>query len=143
MPFDGVIWRNSVVIGTNVVVGNELQRILDCRDLFVDMLVSESDFDEIFPGRLAEVRLIGRSDVLLGTVLSARGSAAVVTETVLAASPPVSGDKNARIRVALAPSAINTDFANFCQVGRTAQVRFETRTFPLKRWLNALWFSIT
>ena len=143
MPFDCVIWRNNVVIGTNVVVGSELQRILDCRDLFIDILVSEADHDEIYPGRSAEIRLLGRSEVLEGDVVSVRGSAAAVEETTLAATPPQSRGKNAQIRVALAPSLINTDFPNFCQVGRTAQVRFESRTFPLKRWLNALWFSIT
>ena len=35
MPFNGVIWRNSVVAGSNVVVGQEISRILDCRELFV------------------------------------------------------------------------------------------------------------
>lgn len=143
MPFDGVIWRNNVVEGSNVVVGNELLRILDCRDLFVDILVDEVDYDEIFPGRSAQVRLLGRSETVAGTVISVRGSAATVEEPVLAASPPQSRGRAARIRVALEASSLNADFTNFCQVGRTVQVRFESRRLPIRRWIDSLWFSIT
>jgi hypothetical protein len=47
------------------------------------------------------------------------------------------------IRVGLAESALHTDYANFCQVGRSVQVRFRTRSLPIVRWLKSLWFSIT
>jgi hypothetical protein len=143
MPFPGVIWRNAVVSGSNVVVGNELLRVLDCRDLFVDILVSEVDYDEIFPGRKARIRLVGRADTLAGEVMSVRGSQAVVEEVILAATPPKSQGRNARIRVSIEGSELNDDYANFCQVGRTVQVRFESRTLPLERWIKAIWFSIT
>ncbi|HWM49111.1 MAG TPA: HlyD family efflux transporter periplasmic adaptor subunit [Xanthobacteraceae bacterium] len=143
MPFEGVIWRRNVVEGSYVVTGNELVQALDCRDLFVDILVSEIDYDEIYPGREAQVRLIGRSETLPGTVASVRGSAAVVEEVVLAAKPPASRGRDARIRVNLPESALNTDYANFCQVGRSVQVRFRTRSLPAARWLRSLWFSIS
>jgi multidrug resistance efflux pump len=143
MPFEGVVWRNDVVVGTNVVVGQGMMRILDCRDLFVDILVSEANYDEIKPGRDAEIRLLGRSDSLMGQVISVRGSGAVVDETILAATPPEGGRRNARIRVAFQNSDLEKDYTNFCQVGRSAQVRFATRNFPLKRWISALWFSIS
>lgn len=143
MPFDGVIWRNNVVEGKHVIAGNELVQVLDCRDLFVDILVSEVDYDQIYPGRKAQIRLFGSSDVLDGQVLSVRGSAAVVEDVILAAKPPQSRGKDARIRVGLPPSALNSDYANFCQVGRSVQVRFKTRSVPIVRWLKALWFSIT
>jgi multidrug resistance efflux pump len=142
MPFDGVIWRTGVVEGSNVIAGAELAQIVDCRDLFVDILVSESAFDEIYPGREAEIRLVGRSDALKGKVVSVRGSA-VVEEAALAAKPPQIRGKDARIRVSIPESDLNTDHANFCQVGRSVQVRFKSRSFPLKRWFHALWFSIT
>lgn len=149
VPFEGVIWRNNVVAGSNVVVGNELMRLLDCRDLFVDILVDEVDYDEIKPGDRADVRLLGTSDIIGGRVLSVRGSAAAVEEVVLAALPPKSRGKNARIRVALDPSGMQTDYANFCQVGRTVQVRFartsslQTLADPVLNWVKGLWFSIS
>ena len=143
MPFEGVIWRNNVVEGSHVIAGNELVQILDCRDLFVDILVSEVDYDEIYPGRNAQIRLLGRSDAIDGQVIAVRGSAAVVEDVVLAAKLPQSRGKDARIRVALPESALNTDYANFCQVGRSVQVRFRTRALPIVRWFKALWFSIT
>ena len=143
VPFDGVVWRSSVINGSNVILNNELMRILDCRELFVDILVPEIDYDEIFPGRVAQIRLLGRGDVLQGTVLSVRGSAAVIEEDALAANLPATKERNARIRVGLSPSALNTDSANFCQVGRSVQVRFEKRDFQWARWLKSLWFSIS
>jgi hypothetical protein len=72
-----------------------------------------------------------------------RGSAAVVEDVVLAAKPPQSRGRDARIRVNLPDASIHTDYANFCQVGPSAQVRFKTRSLPLVRWFKALWFSIT
>jgi len=143
MPFEGAIWRNNVVTGSHVLEGNELLQVLDCRDLFVDIIVSEVDYDEIFPGRAAQVRLLGRADTLEGKVLSVRGSAVVVADVILAAKPPQSRGRDARIRVGLAESSLNTDYGNFCQVGRSAQVRFRTRSLPIVRWFRALWFSIT
>jgi multidrug resistance efflux pump len=149
VPFKGVIWRNNVVAGSNVVVGNELMRLLDCRELFVDILVDEVDYDRIKPGDHADVRLLGTSNVIRGRVLSVRGSAAAVEEVVLAAVPPKSQGKNARIRVMLDPSDMQTDYANFCQVGRTVQVRFartsslEAVAEPVVNWVKSLWFSIS
>ena len=143
MPFEGVIWRNNVVEGSHVIAGNELVQILDCRDLFVDILVAEVDYDEIYPGRNAEIRLLGRSDTINGQVMAVRGSAAVIEDVVLAAKLPQSRGKDARIRVVLPESSLNTDYANFCQVGRSVQVRFRTRSLPIVRWFKALWFSIT
>lgn len=142
-PFDGVVWRNNIVEGSHVVVGNELMQVLDCRNLFVDILVTEVDYDQIYPGREAQIRLFGRSDVLKGKVLSVRGSAAVVDDVVLAAKPPQSRGRDARIRVSLPPSALNSDYSNFCQVGRSVQVRFKSRSIPIVRWFRSLWFSIT
>jgi multidrug resistance efflux pump len=141
--FDGVIWRNNVVTGSNVVVGSELVRILDCRNLFVDILVPEVNYDEIHPGRPAEIRLLGNDKVFPGWVQSVRGSAAEVEDIVLAAAPPRGKSKEARIRVNMNISEFNKDYANFCQVGRSVQVRFPTRSFPIKRWLQSLWFSIS
>ncbi len=142
--FTGVMWRNSVVEGSTILVGNEMMRILDCRDLFVDILVHEVDYDDIYPYRDAEVRLFGRDTVVPGRVLSIRGSRADIEDKVLAATEPRSGDgQYARIRVQLAQSDLNDDFQHFCQVGRTAQVRFRTRSLPVARWLRSLWFSIS
>ncbi|KAA2236102.1 HlyD family secretion protein [Salinarimonas soli] len=141
--FTGVVWRNNVVSGSNVVLGNELVRLLDCRDLFVDILLPEVDYDEIYPGRAAEVRLLGRSATVPAEVLSVRGSAAATEEVTLAAVPPAAKGRSARIRLALHQSDLNTDFGNHCQVGRSVQVRFESRSLPLRRWMSSLWFSIS
>jgi multidrug resistance efflux pump len=142
-PFDGVVWSRNIVSGSNIVLNNEIMRILDCRDLYVDILVPEIDYDEIYPGREAEVRLFGRGEVFKGQVQSVKGSSAVVEKDVLAADEPAAvKERNARIRILLTPSALNTDFANFCQVGRTVQVRISKRGVRLSQWIESLWFSL-
>ncbi|SCW49164.1 Multidrug resistance efflux pump [Rhizobium mongolense subsp. loessense] len=142
-PFDGVVWSSNVVNGSNVILNNELMRILDCSDLFVDILVPEVDYQEIYPGLTAEVRLLGAGDVFKGVVLSVRGSAAVAEKDTLAANQPETTKRNDRIRVGLAPSALNTDFANFCQVGRSVQVRLPKPDIRIWNWVEGLWFSIS
>ncbi|WP_137045073.1 HlyD family efflux transporter periplasmic adaptor subunit [Pseudolabrys sp. FHR47] len=139
----GVVWRNFVATGSNVTVGQELVNILDCRDLFVEILVHEVDYDDIYPGRDAEVRLLGRSDSIPGRVAFVRGSRADFEDRILAASLPRTEGKYAKIRIELVPSDLNTDYRNFCQVGRTVHVRFRRRSVPLLRWLRSLWFSIS
>ena len=51
-------------------------------------------------------------------------------------------ERDARIRVQLLPSALNTDFGNFCQVGRAAQVRISKHNLQLTQWIKGLWFNL-
>lgn len=140
---NGVIWRNYVVAGSNVVVGTELLNLLNCRDLFVDIIVHEVNYDDIYPGRESQVRLYGRDEAISGRVAFVRGSRADFEDKILAASLPRTEGKYAKIRVDLLPSEMNTDYQNFCQVGRSAQVRFRTRGVWFLHWLRRLWFSIS
>ncbi|MDK4717696.1 hemolysin D, partial [Rhizobium sp. CNPSo 4039] len=107
-----------------------------------DILVPEVDYDEIYPGLAAQVRLLGRSDVFKGSVVSVKGSSAATETDSFAASLPVTSQRNARIRVRLEPSFMNSDFKNFCQVGRSVQVRFPRHGFGFSNWIRNLWFSI-
>lgn len=140
--FDGVIWRDSVVEGSNVLAGTELVRILDCRELFVDIVVDEISYDDIYPGLDADVRLYGRANAIPAKVMFVRGSRATTEDKTLAAQLPHGTEKYAWVRLRLAPSELNTDYRNFCQIGRSVIVRFAKRTYPIKRWLWGLWFSI-
>jgi hypothetical protein len=142
MPFDGAIWRNNVVIGSNVVVGNELQRILDCRDLSSTSWCRRSITTRSFPAgrpRFACSAATRYCRVRSSRARQRRRGRGIHPGRDAAREPRQERPHPDR------PSALGhyTNCPNFCQVGRTAQVRFESRTFPLKRWLNALWFSIT
>ena len=110
--------------------------------MFVVFIVPEVDYDEIYPGREAEVRLLGRSEVFKGKVQAVKGSSAVVEKDNLAAKEPEAKERDARIRVQLLPSALNTDFGNFCQVGRSAQVRISRHNLQLTQWIKGLWFNL-
>jgi hypothetical protein len=137
------VWSSNIVNGSNVILNTELMRILDCSDLFVDILVPEVDYQEIYPGLTAEVRLLGGGEAFKGVVLSVRGSSAVAEKDTLAANQPETTKRNDRIRVGLAPSALNTDYANFCQVGRSVQVRLPKPNIRIWNWVESLWFSIS
>jgi len=139
----GVMWRNFIVLGSNVIVGTQLVDILDCRNLFVDIIVHEVNYDDIYPGHEAEVRLFGRNEVVNGNVTYVRGSHADFESKVLAATLPRTEGKYAKIRVQLNYSEMNTDYQNFCQVGRTAHVRLRTSGLSIVKWLRHLWFSIS
>jgi hypothetical protein len=76
-------------------------------------------------------------------VLSVRGGSAIIEKDAFAASQPVTTAHSARIRLSLAPSVLNTDFGNFCQAGRSVQVRLSKHDFGFKKWIESLWFSIS
>jgi multidrug resistance efflux pump len=141
MPFDGVIWSNDVVQGANIATGQELMRVLDCREIFVDILVTSVD-DEIIPGQKVEIRVFGRDKIVPGTVLFVLGSASNLKSTDLAADLPRGEGKNTQIRVSFNDKNIQTDYNNFCQVGRRAQVRIHTNNIHFVRWIKSLWYSI-
>ncbi|MGO8572726.1 hemolysin D, partial [Rhizobium ruizarguesonis] len=83
---------------------------------------------------------LGGGEAFKGVVLSVRGSSAVAEKDTLAANQPETAKRNYRIRVGLAPSALNTDYANFCQVGRSFQVRLPKPNIRIWNWIESLWF---
>lgn len=141
MPHDGVIWSNDVVQGANVDIGQELMRILDCRDIFVDILVTSVD-DEITPGQEVEIRIFGRDDIIRGNIQFVLGSASNLKNIDLAAELPKGKGRNTQIRVAFSDKSIQSDYNNFCQVGRRSQVRIHTNNIHVTRWIKSLWYSI-
>ncbi|CAA7621921.1 HlyD family secretion protein [Magnetospirillum sp. SS-4] len=125
-PISGVVWRSFVTPGTDVVIGTELMEVLDCSNLFLDVSLAERHFDSIRPGNVAEVRLIGSDDVVEGVVKSVRGAASVTDDRHLAARLPGRKDRELQVIITL-PKTVGTNAANFCQVGRSAKVVFQSR----------------
>ncbi len=127
----GVVWRASPAPGAEVLTGDEVLQLLDCDRRFIEVAVPERHFDDIRPGRPALVRLKGASEDFVATVAAVRGSGGKFEHPKLAAETPEVVDGQLRVLIRLAPPPLRSEedrarlAATFCDVGRTAEVRFE------------------
>ncbi|MGB0661918.1 MAG: HlyD family secretion protein [Mangrovicoccus sp.] len=124
---DGIIWRPSPPSGTRILAGDEIAQVLNCDKRFMLVAISERHFEKIHPGSTAHFRLKGSQDWLNGTVHSIRGANSAVISDELAAKPGKVDDDQLSVQIAL-PKADLSDpvtITSFCDVGRTADVRFD------------------
>ena len=133
--FDPVSSGNAVVqsakarAGDEVGSGEEFLRLVDCDRRFLEVAVSERHFESITPGSPATVWLRGSADTFEATVTAVRGAGAKLDYPELAAEPPQVPEGQLRVIVALDPADLTgaegvAAAGNFCDVGRTAEVRF-------------------
>lgn len=126
----GVVWRASAARGSQVVAGEEVLKLVDCDRRFIEVAVSESHFESIVPGALAQVRLRGGSETFQARVDAVRGSGAKPDHPDLSSEPPQVAEGQLRVYVSLDPVDLEGEgaaasAAAFCDVGRTAEVRFD------------------
>lgn len=125
--FAGIIWKASPPAGTPILTGDELVRLLDCTKRFVEVAVDERHFESIAPGETASIRLKGSQSWLEARIVSVIGSQSRIDRPAFGAEQPSLGDRQLSVFLDLpAADASNPDVARaFCDVGRTAEVRFE------------------
>lgn len=129
----GVVWRASGAPGAAVLAGDEILQLLDCERRFIEVAVPERHFDAIRPGSSAWVQLRGSPDHFEARVAAVRGSGGKFSNPQLAAEAPDIAEGQLRVLVALDPPAPAPILAGgpdpvsaaFCDVGRTAEVRFD------------------
>jgi multidrug resistance efflux pump len=122
----GVIWKASPPTDMPVLVGDEMLRVLDCSRRFIEVAISERHFEKIRPGDAASVRLKGGSGWFQAEVEAVRGAGGRFDRPALAAVVPNIDESQLSVLVRL-PTADVTDpdvAHGFCDVGRTADVRF-------------------
>lgn len=132
-PSAGVIWKESGPVGETVVPGDVLVQMVDCTARFVEVTLPERYFGSIRPGETAEVRLKGGGAAVSARVSAVLGAGAKFDHPRLAAAVAEAGSDQLRVLVSLAGAAIDGEPGNFCQVGRTAEVRFQRRDFGVLR----------
>lgn len=137
-PFDALVWRLPSPEGSTVAVGTELVVLLECGSIFLDLAVSESQFDTILPGDTLAYRLIGDDRTHEGTVVSLRGSGSVQGDTELAALLGGGGRKDFRVWVSVEPGDLELTPANFHQIGRRVEAKIQRRFRP-GAWWNRFW----
>lgn len=139
-PSRAVVWQRSVARGNDVVIGAELLQLLDCDDLFLEVMLDQAHFDAVRPGNPATVRLIGSSGKLPGVVRTMRGNAVSARDTRAVAHPGDKREGQFAVTVIVDKDALRAETGTFCGVGRSARVWFET---PFERGLDRLGSLVT
>ena len=87
----------------------------------------ETAFEAIRPGDTARVRLRGSDETFLATVEALRGAGSQRATGLLAAEPENLTEGSLSVMLRLAPADVGMVGVaqNFCDVGRTAEVRFD------------------
>ncbi|MEL6915493.1 MAG: HlyD family efflux transporter periplasmic adaptor subunit [Pseudomonadota bacterium] len=120
-------WTASPTADSPVARGDEILQVLDCSRRFLEVTLPETRFEAIDVGETAWVRLRGSEDAFVAPVESVQGAGATVQTGRVAAQPPLTTQGNYTLVLRLpAADVSDADVATrFCDVGRTAQVRFE------------------
>ncbi|QFT29406.1 hypothetical protein FIV00_02805 [Labrenzia sp. THAF82] len=129
LPSGAVVWSATPAKGAMIAAGDEVLQLLDCSRRFVEVFVHETAFDAIRPGDTAQVRLRGSDETFPAAVEALRGAGAKRATGLLAAEPENLTEGSLHIMLRLDPANVAKAGVaqNFCDVGRTAEVRFDRR----------------
>lgn len=140
LPADHVVWSVAASPGAAVTEGQPILDVADCSHRFVAVELPERDFEAITAGESAAIRLLGSDEWVEGRVQQVRGSAARIDKRLLAAEVAEPGRSSITVEVALPQTAPPADNANFCNIGRLAEVRFRRSRLG---WMDALLQPLT
>jgi multidrug resistance efflux pump len=125
-PITGVLWSLHIAADGVVARNAPLADVVDCRSAFVEAMVSERRYDDLQIGEPVEVKLVGNSGRIPGTIQAIRGQSAVVNRDSLAASlAPQRGREAMTVSVAIDPDGLQSVAKGVCQIGRSAKVYFD------------------
>ena len=138
-PYDSLIWRLPYSEGSSVAIGSELVTLLDCSNIFLDIVIAESQFPDIKPGDSIQYRLIGESTYHNGKVFALRGSGRNIADVNLATNIGKDPRREFHIRAYPAPGSLDLKPENFFQVGRRIEVKLPRSWHPgreINRFFN-------
>lgn len=121
-----VVWRGSPPEGTSIMAGDTLVELLDCRNRFIEVALPARLSGEIRPGDPAIIQLKGASEAFQARVEAVGGAGARFDHPNLASDPVDTGPSDIQVLIWLDPVDPNGPgvAATFCDVGKTAEVRF-------------------
>jgi multidrug resistance efflux pump len=143
LPAGHVVWSTAASPGTAVTEGQTILDLADCQHRFVAVELPERDFEQIQTGDAAAVRLVGSTEWRQGRVRQVRGSAARADDRLFAAQIPNPGPATITVEVSLPADDGQSSQANFCGIGRLAEVRFPRPLFDLARIVTIEWRRLT
>jgi multidrug resistance efflux pump len=149
-PVRGVVWTASRAAGDPIATGQVVLQVADCEQRFVEVAVSESNFETIRAGDIARVQLKGSDRLLRAPVIAVRGAGARQPHDTLAARVPEVERGQLRVLVSLEGVGLDRAPSNFCHIGRTAEVYFARETTgaiatvaaAVSSWATALWHMV-
>jgi len=137
-PSNALAWRLPLVKGSTVVIGDELIVLLDCSSVFLDVVISESQFINVKPGMKVRYRLISGLTFHEGTIIALRGSGSNLEDKSLATELKKDSQKEFRIWISINPDDLDLNPKNFFQVGRRVEVRLP-RKWSITREAIRFW----
>lgn len=143
LPAGHVVWSTTASPGSAVTEGQTILDLADCEHRFVAVELPERDFEQIKTGDIAAVRLVGSSEWREGRVRQIRGSAARADDRLFAAQIPSPGPATITVEVSLPPDDARGGSANFCGIGRLAEVRFPRPFFDVAKLAKVGWQWLT
>jgi multidrug resistance efflux pump len=149
-PTPGIVWRTALAAGGRAARNAPIAMLIDCSRPLIITLLPERHFEDVGPGTRASVRVTGSRAPRGATVRERRGMGAAEGADRLAG--PVPAVRRGEFLVTL---ELDEDGAaagsGFCDVGRSAEVRFETGAATgrevalierMQAWLGPVWLSV-
>jgi len=125
-PINGMVWNLHIAADGVVMRNSPLADMVDCQTAFVEATVPESRYDKVQLGDTVQVKLLGNSRKIPGTIHAVRGHSAVVNRENLAAwLTPGRTTEAMTIFVAMDSQALQQASKGICQIGRSVKVYFE------------------
>lgn len=132
-PFDGVVYNTRRDTGEQVNRPNVLLSLLDCKDLWVEALVSLEQAKQIDVDKPVRVQLASDDETVVGEVefVNAISNGTLTESRAEALLPAVPatlvGQPIARVRVSIPPNAVQEQSRQFCGVGQSVTLTFGTQ----------------
>jgi len=128
-PINGMVWNLHIAADGVVARNTPLADVVDCNSGFVEATVSESRYDDVQLGEEVQVKLLGNSRKIPGTIHTVRGQSSVVNRESLAAwLTPHRYTEAMTVSVAMDPAALQQVSKGVCQIGRSAKVYFDKKS---------------
>ncbi|MCA0921990.1 HlyD family efflux transporter periplasmic adaptor subunit [Pseudooceanicola nanhaiensis] len=124
---EGVIWESSGQQTATVSTGEQVVQLLDCSRRFLEFILPERYFEAITPGTPVSVQLKGSDETFEAEISAVYGGGARPNLKMQAAQPRLDNRDGLRVIVRMPPvdvSDVNVA-RGFCDVGRSAEVRFQ------------------
>jgi multidrug resistance efflux pump len=123
-PFDGVVWRPTVVTGGHVARDSAPLDLIDCSALYVTASLSSRKFDSIHRGDEAMVQIPASGDEHKGWVVDIRAVEGAAQSERFAAPMPALSGRRILVLIRLDEDSHLARDSKYCGVGLKADVRF-------------------
>lgn len=123
LPAQHLVWSVEARPGSEVVEGQSVMTVADCRNRFVVVELPARKIEHLSVGDAARVRLLGSGRWQDGRIRRIMGGAARQDGRLFAAEMPRLGPHNFIVEVGF-ESADQPDQRRSCDIGRPADVRF-------------------